>query len=75
MQAYEPLLGAFFNREFPTSWRQIDLSVDKMIAEKDEIEDEGDEADIAVEEEEADVAVEEEEADVAVEEEEVEEVV
>jgi hypothetical protein len=27
MHKYEPLLGAFFNREFPTSWRQIDLGV------------------------------------------------
>ena len=63
MQQYEPLLGAFFNREFPTSWRQIDLSVDKMTTETDE-ETENEQ----VEEEEADVTV-EEEADIAVEEE------
>jgi hypothetical protein len=28
MHQYEPLSGAFFNREFPTSWRQIDSDVD-----------------------------------------------
>jgi hypothetical protein len=59
MQEYEPLLGAFFNREFPTSWRQIDLSVDKMTAETDETEGEVEEADITVEEE-TDIADEEE---------------
>ena len=27
MHVYEPMMGAFFNREFPTSWRQIDMGV------------------------------------------------
>jgi len=27
MNTYQPLSGAFFNREFPTSWRQIDKGV------------------------------------------------
>eukprot|EP00548_Thalassiothrix_antarctica_P006224 CAMPEP_0194139344 /NCGR_PEP_ID=MMETSP0152-20130528/8992_1 /TAXON_ID=1049557 /ORGANISM="Thalassiothrix antarctica, Strain L6-D1" /LENGTH=589 /DNA_ID=CAMNT_0038837129 /DNA_START=325 /DNA_END=2094 /DNA_ORIENTATION=- len=28
MNTYTPLAGAFFNREFPTSWRQIDKGVE-----------------------------------------------
>ena len=46
MHAYEPLQNAFFNREFPTSWRQIDLGVvvndDMAIEDEEEKEDEFD---------------------------------
>ena len=27
MHEYQPLKGSFFNREFPTSWREIDKNV------------------------------------------------
>lgn len=27
MHSYVPLQGAFFNREFPTSWRQLDFAI------------------------------------------------
>lgn len=27
MHTYTPLNGAFFNREFPTAWRQLDYDV------------------------------------------------
>jgi hypothetical protein len=30
MHRYAPLQGAFFNREFPTSWRQIDYGIGKL---------------------------------------------
>lgn len=73
MHVYEPLINAFFNREFPTSWRQIDMGVvvNDDTANKDETgldeEEDGEmdeaEADIA-EEEEMEIA-EEEEADTA----------
>jgi hypothetical protein len=39
MHQYEPLSGAFFNREFPTSWRQIDFDVDMSAISEEEIMD------------------------------------
>ena len=30
MHKYAPLHGAFFNREFPTSWRQLDEGIGNL---------------------------------------------
>jgi hypothetical protein len=30
MHKYTPLSGAFFNREFPTSWRQLDKGIGNL---------------------------------------------
>ena len=30
MHRFAPLQGAFFNREFPTSWRDIDVGVGQL---------------------------------------------
>mmetsp|Transcript_20688 Transcript_20688/g.57448 ORF Transcript_20688/g.57448 Transcript_20688/m.57448 type:complete len:678 (-) Transcript_20688:278-2311(-) len=32
MHTYSPIRGAFFNREFPTSWRAIDTGVEELAA-------------------------------------------
>ena len=65
MHKYEPLLGAFFNREFPTSWRQIDLDVvvnDDTANNNEEGEAFDGETDIGEEDEEEEGGEEEEEA-------------
>jgi len=30
MHRFAPLMGAFFNREFPTSWRDLDVGVGNL---------------------------------------------
>ena len=30
MNEYVPLRGGFFNREFPTSWRDIDKGIEEL---------------------------------------------